>query len=111
MGTSADGRRIARQAKIRLYQHSDGGPPLAIHWHWQGWSEDDGTIVDTGSGSYTGDADEMMTKLHGLLSEIEHHMVRGINPFGTTPWADGTAWSPQVEAEVAILKAKGWAES
>lgn len=103
MGTSADGRRIARQAKIRLYQHDDGGPPLALHWHWMGWDDSDGQVVDTGSGSYTGDADEISEKLDQLLTEIGRHMHRGMNPFGTIPRG-----APGADAiDVAVAKLNG----
>ena len=81
MGTSADGQRLARMAKIRLYSHEDGGPAYSVHWHWQGWDDSDGSVLDQSGGSYTGDADEVCAKVMSLMVEVHRHMLRGIDPF------------------------------
>lgn len=83
MGTSADGQRLARMAKLRLYSHDDGGPAYSVHWHWQGWDDSDGTVLDQSGGAYTGSADEVAEKLHSLIIELRAHMERGLDPFPT----------------------------
>lgn len=81
LGTSDDQRTLARMAKIRLYSHEDGGPAYSVHWHWQGWDDSDGTVLDQSGGSYTGDADEVCAKVMTLMVEVHRHMLRGIDPF------------------------------
>lgn len=81
MGTSANGQRLARQAKIRLYSHDDGGPAYSVSWHYMAWADEDGTVADTTGGSYTGDADEVLHRLAQLVDELSTHMHRGVSPF------------------------------
>jgi hypothetical protein len=81
MGTSAAGQRLARQAKLRLFSHDDGGPAYSLSWHYMAWEDSDGTICDTSGGSYTGEADEVLHRLAQLVDELKVHMHRGVSPF------------------------------
>lgn len=107
MGTTADGQRLARMAKIRLYSHDDGGPEYSVNWHWQGWRQEDGTVEDSSGGSYTGDADEVVAKVCALMVEMHTHMVRGIEPFTPTYSAEAAQVAQDAAEAAEYAKVNG----
>lgn len=105
MGIQADGQRLARMAKIRLYSHDDGGPAYSVNWHWQGWRMEDGTVEDQSGGTYTGDADEVVAKVCALMVEMHRHMIRGVDPFtdaGRQDEAEGLRMAMALDPEVHL---------
>lgn len=111
MGIQADGQRLARMAKVRLYSHEDGGPAYSVNWHWQGWRPDDGTVEDQSGGSYTGDADEVIAKVMALMVEMHAHMVRGIDPFPTRHGGELVELAALAKQAGVTAKANGHAHS